>query len=336
MNVKEFERNLHCGLGRCVTFLNNATSRNDYLQSVFYACTHNTCYDTQSEGTRAQYCYELARAYNADNYFTNGIIRRLGELNKEDDWEYCHLVDLLALFASGGCAEALKAMKREYARLFVAVTTTEADGYDYYRDEYERTCINMIKADRGEAVKVAQDVGGLVLCGLYEYSDFEGLYYHYISECKDAIIELLTLSITDEAIAKFIGGLNYDSARIDAARNNGIFKVRRNLPKENKLTPLKEFLVENANNEAALRTKLAQIDFSGEAWHTDVMDIIACSNELQLPDFVLEFVYENSPCSCCRFKCVKAMHERGALSREIIEECRHDSNLSVREFVEAL
>ena len=50
----------------------------------------------------------------------------------------------------------------------------------------------------------------------------------------------------------------------------------------------------------------------------------------------LEYMYENTLCSCCRESIVKEMGSRYMLTDRILEECLYDSNEEIREYVRSI
>lgn len=76
-------------------------------------------------------------------------------------------------------------------------------------------------------------------------------------------------------------------------------------------------------------------------WHgvfTAVRDLIERSSDAdrELSAALLPYIYREGYCSCCRLHTLELMQLRGLLTPEIIEECRFDCYLEIREFVEGL
>lgn len=63
-------------------------------------------------------------------------------------------------------------------------------------------------------------------------------------------------------------------------------------------------------------------------WHGIILSLL---DNKALPDFVFEFIYERSMCSCCRENSFREMHKRNILTEKIIEECLFDCNEDIRE-----
>lgn len=49
---------------------------------------------------------------------------------------------------------------------------------------------------------------------------------------------------------------------------------------------------------------------------------------------ILKYIYENTLCSCCRWRIVKLMNQHKVLTDQILKECLFDSNSDIRNFAE--
>ena len=58
-----------------------------------------------------------------------------------------------------------------------------------------------------------------------------------------------------------------------------------------------------------------------------------CDQNVPLPKEFFIYIYETTRCSCCRESAIRALAKRGWLTREIIEECRHDSNCEISQYI---
>lgn len=106
MNRKDFKRYMQQGLGRCVLTLRKSDNIEKYRDIVLWGCLHNLSYDTQSEGTRAAYIYQLVSCFHDDAYFTAPTMDAFLRLPPHRDWTFAHFCDLLQLFAENGQIEA--------------------------------------------------------------------------------------------------------------------------------------------------------------------------------------------------------------------------------------
>ena len=76
------------GLGRCVLALREAENIEKYRDIVLWGCLHNLSYDTQCEGTRAAYIYQLVSFFHDDAYFVAPTIAAFGKLPRHHDWTF--------------------------------------------------------------------------------------------------------------------------------------------------------------------------------------------------------------------------------------------------------
>lgn len=56
----------------------------------------------------------------------------------------------------------------------------------------------------------------------------------------------------------------------------------------------------------------------------------------ELSAALLPYMLREGYCSYCRLRTLELMQPRGLLTQELIEECRRDCYLEIREFVESL
>ena len=78
------------------------------------------------------------------------------------------------------------------------------------------------------------------------------------------------------------------------------------------------------------------VDYSNESdWHSIGMHILGVKDQkVKLPGEFLCYIYETTLCSCCREYAVTELSKRRLLTKEMIEECRYDSNHSISEYVD--
>ncbi len=163
MTKKEFKRYMQQGHGRCAIILQKSDNIEKYKDVVLWGCTHRLSFDTQCEGTRASYVYELTTCFNDEEYFLNPIIEELEKNTFRDCWKFHHLVELLQRFAENGNKSALSALKAKYAYLHSRLINKHSfKRYDFERDYFEAVCFSL-KALGGidDILKIACDMGEL-------------------------------------------------------------------------------------------------------------------------------------------------------------------------------
>lgn len=68
-------------------------------------------------------------------------------------------------------------------------------------------------------------------------------------------------------------------------------------------------------------------------WHGIHLDVLGMVNDgLKAPATLIQHIYENSYCSCCRERAFLQMRKRRMLTNEILEECLLDSNDDIRTY----
>lgn len=328
MTIEEFERALKCGLGRCVTELKACENKEVYRAAVLDCCLHNPCFDTQCEGTRAEYLYDLVSAFDNPDYFLLPVIEKLKTTLNDCGWDFAHLCDLTAEFAKRGDEKAVNVLKEIYGELYSALLKRrDFDGYFGELDNYERLCTIFSNLYGLPAfIKMAGDIGELFLANDgYGGSDFEWFYIHFADIAGKENLEKHMLE---------------ESEKCPSVRTfyNEIIKAvtpyfeRSALPKKRKSDESEIFPVDA--QLLADRLNSLEIDRDDESgWHGVVIDILdAFDNGANLPKSALMLVYEKSLCSCCRENAVRALNERGWLTNEIKNECLFDSNVDIREY----
>jgi hypothetical protein len=55
INIRTFKKQLRRGLGSAIVELMNAPDKEVYRDAVLWGCVHDIAYDTQVEGTKADY-----------------------------------------------------------------------------------------------------------------------------------------------------------------------------------------------------------------------------------------------------------------------------------------
>ena len=161
MNTKDFKRYMQQGLGRCVLALQSSDNIEKYKKIVLWGCLHNLSYDTQSEGTRASYIYELTTYFNDEDYFLSQCIEAFEKIPRRSDWLFFHFAELLRCFAENGNNRAEIALMQKYEDLLsVLLNKRRFSSYDFERDNFERICITLNSLGSTDILlKIAADMG---------------------------------------------------------------------------------------------------------------------------------------------------------------------------------
>lgn len=149
------------GLGRCILTLRNSEDIEQYKDIVLWGCLHNLSYDTQCEGTRASYIYELTTFFEDENYFVLPTVEAFEKIPRRSDWLFSHFCELLRRFAENGNTYAKGALLKKYELLLSALLHKRRfDGYDFERDNFERICISLSSLGGAETLlKIVKDMG---------------------------------------------------------------------------------------------------------------------------------------------------------------------------------
>lgn len=304
MTVKEFDKFLRLGLGRCVIELSSCGVKEKYRASVLKACLNNYSYDTQSEGVRAAYVYSLVSLFGDDGYFVEPVISAFLRKSYRDGWIFHHYCELLVEFCKRGSAEAKSAFYRKYAFLYdrLSVKRPKRGYVDDDAEYYEKLCVSLVELyGKSEYLKIQADLNKLYeINANYGKSSFDWFY-----DCAPSLVG----DVTEEADSDYF----------------------KKCDRDKRYKPLRQPTAE----ELGLAAKLSAATDEDER-HGIGMDIIdAFEDGADLLFELLDAVY-HSRCGCCRYDAVKLMAVRGRLTDELIKECVYDSYEDTREFAKSL
>ena len=100
------------GTGRCVAMLSTESARRKYRPLVMWACGRNLGYDTQIEGTRALFLYDLIGQYPSPEPFLDVVEERFFASFNKGNWLFQQEGELLAMFAASGNERARRILDR--------------------------------------------------------------------------------------------------------------------------------------------------------------------------------------------------------------------------------
>ncbi|MDE6691168.1 MAG: hypothetical protein K2K04_04275 [Clostridia bacterium] len=300
MDKENFKKALACGLGRCYVALRDCADKAPYRELLLDCCLNNPCFDTQCEGTRAEYLYHLIKLYDDDGYFLSPITEKFNNPDEEYGWDFEHLCDLICEFAKDGNSQARGALEAMYGRLYTILwDKRDIDWYDFQRDNFERVCVNLVGIyGNGAFVRIAEDMDKLFIHN-DNYSDLDFEFFYSLNEVKKPVErDGKTRLVREYAATKKVYDVDGLVKKLDG-------------------------IVIDKDDESG--------------WHEVVIDILnAYDGGAEIPKCALEFIYNNSLCSCCRYEAVKALNTRGWLCDDMLTECEFDSNGDVRKFIESI
>ena len=166
-----FKEALIRGAGKCTTMLATESARRKYRPLVLWACGHRIGYDTQVEGTRAWFLYNLIGQYPSPEPFLDVVEESFFDSVDKGDWMFQQECELLALFAKAGNERARRVLEQGYGRLLQYLrhlNLARIKSYVPARDNYGSLCEQLVScAKPAEAQRVlwriVMDVGGLCM-----------------------------------------------------------------------------------------------------------------------------------------------------------------------------
>lgn len=181
MTKTEFMQAMMCGLGRCIIELQSTTETKKYFDLVMWGCTHNFAYDTQCEGTRAWYVWQMTKCFNERKVFVKAVIEKMENYRSNGSWLFSHYCDLLYLFAQDGFEEAKAALCKKYSVMYQQLLATKRLPHPIFplRDDFESLCVLLSSDSLNSYILIAEDIGNLFLQSkLYNGYDFDWMFEH--------------------------------------------------------------------------------------------------------------------------------------------------------------
>jgi len=112
MDIQEFQHVLELGLGRAILYLRDHDA-GPYRDIILNACLHNQAYDSQIEGNRVRYMFEIVRLTREPGFYREQILTALAARSK--DWD-SQAYDLVSLFAQQGDNQARRLMQDTFVK----------------------------------------------------------------------------------------------------------------------------------------------------------------------------------------------------------------------------
>ena len=236
MTKKQIKYAIQRGLGRGILAVRKDPER--YRDLVLWACVRNLAYDTQSEGTRTWYDYQLISCYADRTEFRDQIISRFRQKKPDGGWDYSHFSELLMFFAEDGDLVAEAVLWEKYAELLCALQSIRREGRPKWqtRECFETLCIALSRSETNYA-RIAADLGSLFLRSkLYDAWDFEWLYDSQqrnanaqLRRKAAASLELTAWFAAFDALAeeeKMLEQTRFDSAPPEGGRRLSVYLKR--------------------------------------------------------------------------------------------------------------
>ena len=194
-----------------------------YRDLVVRACGRNLSFDTQCEGTRAWYVYQLVCCFSDREAFRDLAVRRLREKKPDGSWDYAHFSELLTLFAADGDALAEAALWEKFEQLLAKLHTFRRSclAKSRARDSFETICVALSENAESYA-RIAADIGGLFLLGRqYDAWDFLWLYH---SKPRGVDAALRRSAASSEALQAYFA--SFDAMEQEQKRFRSEIKVQ--------------------------------------------------------------------------------------------------------------
>ena len=330
MTKEKFLFYLERGRGECFEALKNYPEK--YRPEVMYACTKCTAYDPQCEGTRSVYVYELIHCYEDISPFVQAACQKLESLDTEKKelngyWDLCFLCELLYNIATDGNSQAKMAIKQKYSCLFDRLCngTVPKEGLYHTRDAFEYLCVDMWRHKKAR-LKAAKDIGFLYRVN----PDIKkwGFDWVFSAVTEKQKKELTKLSETDENISCFLEKLKENREKWDTVLN----KKENGIPKRIPRYRVSDELLSKNPDELDEYVRLVPVESAeDENWHSVFMDTRIMFEQGKKVKFeTLEYIYENTFCSCCRENVMDILIKHRHFDQKTAFAALKDSNADIR------
>ena len=167
-----FKDSLIRGTGGCFMMLSTESARRKYRPLVLWACGRNLGYDTQVEGTRALFLYDLIDQYPSPEPFLDVVEERFFASFNNGNWLFQQECELLALFAKAGNERARRILEQGYVRLLQYLRHLNparvSKPYIPALDSFDSLCEQLMSCAKSAEMRpmldgIVRDVGGLCM-----------------------------------------------------------------------------------------------------------------------------------------------------------------------------
>ena len=176
MTKKQIKHAFQRGLGRGILAVQE--NPEPYKDLVLWACGKNLSFDTQCEGTRAWYDYQLISCFSDRTEFRDLIASKLRKKKPDSGWDFLHFSELLMFFAEDGDQTAEDVLWEKYEDLLFRLKNYKKASWIKRRTiECFETVSIALSWEKENYFKIAEDIGGLFLeSNQYDAWDFEWLH----------------------------------------------------------------------------------------------------------------------------------------------------------------
>jgi len=250
MTKNEFKAAMLCGLGRCVTAVQQEPAK--YRDIVLWACKRNIAYDAQVEGTRSWYVYTMASTYPDKEPFIRAAAEALRQYHPKGGWDLLHLSELLMFFAMDGYTYAQQAVEEKYRELVAIMSARKRRPNRVFHELADLEQLGLVlTVGRTSFLRVAGDFGRL-----YQEKQYmlDGDFAWFFASKGDQYRKTMERAAQkDENIACFL-----QREQADIAAREERWKQQKTVPPE-QLTSIRlsRWLAKNADNAMLERYALA-------------------------------------------------------------------------------
>lgn len=215
MTKKQFKYDMQRGLGSCILALKESKDLEKYQDIIIWGCKHDLAYDTQCEGTRSYYLYQMIQFFKDLKPFYEAVASGFDKCISREGWEFSQHVELLAFMAGGGYEPAVRKLDEGYFYL-LNFLMCHRNHHRKERENLESVCLafiscsyNNVELIKKKYIDIVNDLGRLFATKPKQYSfshfeinseeDAKQLFYL----CNTNYYNVLKKKYDDETVKKF-------------------------------------------------------------------------------------------------------------------------------------
>ena len=187
---KRFRHDMKRGLGSCLITLKNCTDIEEYREDIIWGLKNALAYDTQSEGSRAIYLYDMIKMLEDRSEFYRLAAAGAKRCLKDPGWKFAHYAELLTLMSGEGYAAAMQSLDEIYHILLQAIkngrgtsvgTFPAVDNFSYLCVSYITHSLETREEKEAFFTRVLSDYGRMIQWKPSESSRFEDEWFEQVA-----------------------------------------------------------------------------------------------------------------------------------------------------------
>lgn len=216
MTKKQFHHDLRRGLGSCIAEMMNSRDIETYTDEVLWCCRHEMAYDSQCEGTRAWYMFQMIQLYEDWKPFNDALYETALKKISDRGSLFFQTVEVMSLMAGAGYELSMRCLDDVFNRLIeIMRKSRKRRKWGIYPefDNYECICYVIfnnayknIEDKKKFFIKAVSALGYLCKENDRMVDSFEMDWFHFAVEDelgKDEADKLIQTHMEDEDVKRY-------------------------------------------------------------------------------------------------------------------------------------